>query len=150
MTKVQIEPIVGRYMQVPINGRRHRLYWEEAGPAHGIPLLCLHTAGSDGRQFRALLNDADVTTRFRVITFDMPWHGKSSPPAGWQDEEYKLTTDDYVDLICTVADALELDQPVGDGLLNRRPHRARVGARAPRSIPRCHWPSIVCLRAKLF
>jgi len=22
----------------------------------------------------------------------MPWHGKSLPPAGWQDEEYTLTT----------------------------------------------------------
>jgi pimeloyl-ACP methyl ester carboxylesterase len=74
---VTIEPITGRYMRLDIHDRPHRLYWEEAGS--GIPLLCLHTAGSDGRQFRALLNDPAITSRFRVIVFDMPWHGKSSP-----------------------------------------------------------------------
>ena len=95
--------------------RRYRLYWEEAGPrdgGSGIPLVCLHTAGSDGRQYRALLNDADITARFRVIVFDMPLHGKSSPPEGWQDEEYKLTTEGYVELVRTIVDALELERPV--------------------------------------
>ena len=43
----------------------------------------LHTAGSDGRQWRHLLNDTTVTDRFRCVAFDMPWHGKSSPPEGW-------------------------------------------------------------------
>ena len=52
---------------------------EEAGS--GIALLCLHTAGSDGRQFRGLMNDEALTAQFRVIAFDLPWHGKSSPPA---------------------------------------------------------------------
>ena len=61
-------------------GRPHRLYIEEAG--QGIPLLCLHTAGSDGRQYRGLLNDKRITDNYRVIVFDMPWHGKSSPPEG--------------------------------------------------------------------
>ena len=115
MSKVTIEPIIGRYMHLDINGRSHRLYWEEAGPADGadgIPLVCLHTAGSDGRQYRSLLNDTAITSQFRVIVFDMPWHGKSSPPEGWQDEEYKLTTSAYVDLVNTFVDALELDRPV--------------------------------------
>ena len=105
-----VEPITGRYMNLDIHGRPHRLYWEEAG--EGIPLLCLHTAGADGRQYRGILNDPEITKRFRVIAFDMPWHGKSSPPAGWQDEEYKLTTDSYVELVCTVSKALNLDRPV--------------------------------------
>jgi pimeloyl-ACP methyl ester carboxylesterase len=107
---MRIEPIVGRYGHMEIGGRAHRLYWEEAG--EGIPLLCLHTAGSDGRQYRALLNDAEITSRFRVVVFDMPWHGKSSPPEGFQDEEYQLTTDGYVDLVVTVARALDLERPV--------------------------------------
>ncbi|MEM7058944.1 MAG: alpha/beta hydrolase [Pseudomonadota bacterium] len=110
---MQIEPIIGRYARMEIHGRPHRLYWEESGK--GIPLLCLHTAGSDGRQFRAILNDLDITSRFRVIVFDMPWHGKSSPPEGFQNEEYKLTTDGYVDLVVTVAKALDLDRPVPMG-----------------------------------
>ncbi|HKI99562.1 MAG TPA: alpha/beta hydrolase [bacterium] len=107
---VTIEPIVGRYMNLEFQGRPHRIYFEEAG--QGIPLLCLHTAGSDGRQYRALLNDAEVTRDFRVVVFDMPWHGKSSPPAGWENEEYLLTTEGYTDLIMTVARALNLERPV--------------------------------------
>ena len=53
---VAFEPIIGRYMHLDLFGRKHRIYVEEAG--EGAPLLCLHTAGSDGRQYRALMNDA--------------------------------------------------------------------------------------------
>lgn len=106
----EIEPVTGRYLRLDIGGKRHRLYFEEAG--EGQPLLCLHTAGSDGRQFRHLLNDTSVTDRFRVIAFDMPWHGKSSPPAGFEHEVYELTTDKYVDMILAVSDALNLARPV--------------------------------------
>jgi pimeloyl-ACP methyl ester carboxylesterase len=105
-----IEPIVGRYLRLDLNGRPQRLYFEEAG--QGIPLLCLHTAGADGRQYRALLNDPAVTARFRVIAFDLPWHGKSSPPAGFETEAYRLTTDLYVDTVMAVSRALDLSRPV--------------------------------------
>jgi pimeloyl-ACP methyl ester carboxylesterase len=104
------EPIRGTYMRISLGGRPHRLYFEEAG--QGIPLVCLHTAGADGRQFRHLLNDEAITRHFRVLAFDMPWHGKSLPPAGWQDEEYRLTTRAYVELILTFCEALGLERPV--------------------------------------
>jgi pimeloyl-ACP methyl ester carboxylesterase len=105
-----LEPIVGRYVRMTLAGRPHRVYFEEAG--QGVPLVCLHTAGADGRQFRHLLNDAEITRHFRVIAFDMPWHGKSLPPAGWQDEEYTLTTRGYVELIRGFCAALALERPV--------------------------------------
>jgi pimeloyl-ACP methyl ester carboxylesterase len=105
-----IEPIVGRYVRMTLGGRRHRVYFEEAGA--GIPLVCLHTAGADGRQFRHLLNDAAITAHYRVIAFDMPWHGKSLPPAGWQDDEYKLTTGGYVELVREFCVALGVERPV--------------------------------------
>ena len=105
-----IEPIIGRYMNTEIGGRPQRIYFEEAGA--GTPLLCLHPAGSDGRQYRALLNDPAITSAFRVVTFDMPWHGKSSPPDGWWEEEYKLTTQSYSGLIMEFAAAIGLDRPV--------------------------------------
>lgn len=105
-----VEPIVGRYVALALAGRPHRVYFEEAG--RGIPLVCLHTAGADGRQFRHLMNDDAVTRHFRVLAFDMPWHGKSLPPVGWHDEEYQLTTRAYVDLIMTFCRALALGRPV--------------------------------------
>lgn len=105
-----IEPVVGRYLHLCHAGRHYRLYFETAG--QGIPLVCLHTAGSDTRQYRGLLNAAAVTERFQVIAFDLPFHGKSSPPSGWQDEEYRLTADSYSGIIMAFIAALGLDRPV--------------------------------------
>ena len=105
-----IELILGRYLHLELGGRPHRVYFEEAGA--GIPLLCLHTAGSDGRQWRGLLNDPEVTRHFRCVAFDLPWHGKSSPPEGWWGEEYRLTTAAYVEAVLGVARALGLERPL--------------------------------------
>ncbi len=105
-----LEPILGRYFTLPLGGRPHRLYFEEAG--QGLPLVCLHTAGADGRQFRHLMLDEAVTRHFRLLAFDMPWHGKSLPPEGWQREEYRLTTAAYTEMIVAFCRALELERPV--------------------------------------
>lgn len=106
----KIEPIIGRYVHVTLSGRPHRLYFEEAGT--GIPLVCLHTAGADGRQFRHLLNDAEIARHYRVLVPDMPWHGKSLPPEGFEREEYRLTTAGYTEMVRVFCQALELEQPV--------------------------------------
>jgi len=107
---MKLEPVIGRYGEFESQNRKFRLYYEEAG--QGIPLVCLHTAGSDGRQYRAVLNDSSITKNYRVITFDMPWHGKSSPPAGWQKEDYRLTTGAYTGMIMDFVRALGLERPV--------------------------------------
>ena len=110
MTQGSIEPIVGRYVRTEVLGEACRVYFEEAG--QGIPLVCLHTAGADSRQFRHLMCDAAVTSHYRVIAFDLPWHGKSYPPAGWENSEYKLTTQRYVETIRAFCAALHLERPV--------------------------------------
>lgn len=105
-----IEPITGRYVTVSVAGIPQRIFFEEAG--QGRPVLCLHTAGADTRQWRHLMNDPEVTAAHRLIAFDLPWHGKSLPPEGFQEAEYLLTTDTYIETILAVSDALELDKPV--------------------------------------
>jgi pimeloyl-ACP methyl ester carboxylesterase len=77
-----------------------------------VPLLCLHTAGSDSRQFRGLQNDEAVLADFHVVTFDLPWHGKSSPPTGWWLNPYELTAYAYLDTVHTMIGALELNRPL--------------------------------------
>ena len=104
------EPIVGRYFELDMDGAAHRIFVEEAG--QGIPLLCLHTAGADSRQYRHLLNDAGVTSKYRVVAFDLPYHGRSNPPDKWWLRKYKLKTVDYVAQIRAVWKALELTRPV--------------------------------------
>lgn len=130
--KPWIEGVVGRYLHTDLNGRPHRIYFEEAGPADGIPLVCLHTAGADGRQYRAILNDNTITRDFRVIAFDLPWHGKSSPPPGFESEVYRLTTELYVDTVMTVCQALGLVKPVVMG--------CSIGGRAVLHLALHHGP----------
>lgn len=105
-----IEPITGHYCHIETRQGRQRIYYEQAGT--GVPLLCLHTAGAHSSQWRHLMCDSEVTSRFRVIAFDLPWHGKSDPPEGWQDVEYQLSSDAYVEIIMAFARAHELEQPV--------------------------------------
>ncbi|MDC0033769.1 alpha/beta hydrolase [Alphaproteobacteria bacterium] len=105
-----IEPIVGRYIHLTLGARDNRIYFEEAG--QGIPLVCLHTAGADGRQYRHLMTDMAIIDHFRVIAFDLPWHGKTLPPAGWNREIYQLSVESYVEVIRAFCRALTLDRPV--------------------------------------
>ena len=107
---MSIEPITGRYITVEIAGAPRRIYFEEAG--QGRPVLCLHTAGADTRQWRHLMNDAKVTADHRLIAFDMPWHGKSLPPEGFETEEYLLTTEDYIETVLAVVAGLGLERPI--------------------------------------
>jgi pimeloyl-ACP methyl ester carboxylesterase len=107
------EAVVGGYVNFEIAGRMCRVYYETAGT--GEPLLCLHTAGSDTRQYRGLMNDEALTSRFQVIAFDMPYHGKSSPPAGWEAHEYRLTSALYVETITGFMDAMEIHKPITMG-----------------------------------
>jgi pimeloyl-ACP methyl ester carboxylesterase len=104
-----VEPIIGRYVHVELDGLVYRTSFEEAG--EGIPLVCLHTAGGDLRQYRHLLNDPEITSRFRVIAFDMPRHGRSLPPDGTYDDEYVMTRKYYLDFIDAFTEALALDRP---------------------------------------
>jgi len=106
----EFESVVGRYLRLEHEGEILRVFVEEAG--EGIPLLCLHTAGADSRQWRHLLNDAAVTGRFRVVAFDLPWHGRTHPPGEWWLRKYRLTTRDYLSVIRAVWLALGLERPV--------------------------------------
>jgi len=66
----EFEPILGRYFTLNVAGDDCRIYVEEAG--RGIPLVCLHTAGADARQYRHLMCDPAITGHYRVIAFDLP------------------------------------------------------------------------------
>ncbi|MFM8606991.1 MAG: alpha/beta fold hydrolase [Hyphomicrobiales bacterium] len=108
----QHDPIVGRYVYVQCQGKTYRTYYEECG--EGVPMVCLHTAGTDGRQYRHQVCDPDYYNNFRMIAFDMPWHGKSLPPKDFylMEDEYKLTTKFYAEFIVAFCHALDLKKPV--------------------------------------
>jgi pimeloyl-ACP methyl ester carboxylesterase len=103
---------VGRYVHLDIDGHDHRVYFEEAGA--GIPLLLQHTAGSSSVQWRHLFESPEITDHFRLIAYDLPFHGKSLPPTSrqWWAEEYRLTLDFVMAVPVALAAALELDRPL--------------------------------------
>lgn len=112
-TEAFIEPIRAGYVNFELEGKQVRVYFETSG--QGQPLLCLHTAGSDSRQYRRVLNCKQVTDQFQVICFDLPYHGKSSPPEGWERHEYQLTSKRYVDCILAFMHAMKIEKPIAMG-----------------------------------
>lgn len=87
----RLDAPVGRYLHLDLDRHDHRVYFEEAG--QGIPLLLQHTAGSHGVQWRHLFECGEITDHFRLIAYDLPFHGKSIPPVTrrWWEQQYRLT-----------------------------------------------------------
>jgi len=109
---IALEPVTGHYLTLRLGGEPYRVYFEESGS--GIPLLCQHTAGAHGSQWRHVLSSEAVRKSFRVIAYDLPYHGKSLPPEGkaWWAEEYRLTKHFLMQVPVALSRALELERPV--------------------------------------
>jgi len=103
---------VGRYLHVELDGHDHRIYFEEAG--RGIPVLLQHTAGCHGSQWRHLLEEPRITEHFRLIAYDLPYHGKSLPPTdrSWWTQRYHLEGAFLRAVPLRLMAALGLDRPV--------------------------------------
>ena len=92
-----VPEVTGGYVPVTARGTTYQVYYETAGT--GRDVLCMHTAGADGRQFHGLMADPRITDGHRLVAFDLPWHGKSPPPEGAIPGSWRLNTDLYVALI---------------------------------------------------
>jgi pimeloyl-ACP methyl ester carboxylesterase len=108
----RFDSIVGKYVYVEVQGIEYRVYFEENGK--GIPLVCQHTAGADGQQWRHLLNNEEITSKYRVVVPDLPYHGKSLPPESveWWKEEYRATMAFLMNFHVAFNHALGLEKPV--------------------------------------
>ena len=101
--------IEGKYLTVSARDGEYSIYseWHGSGPT----ILCLHTAGSDCRQFHRLMAEPAMAG-WRMVALDLPWHGKSPPPAGAEPRTWRLDTQLYVELIMGFVRAAGLDRPV--------------------------------------
>ena len=109
----RFDSATGRYTYLTIDDAEYRLYFEEAGTGE-IGLLLQHTAGADARQWRHIMEDDYLGSKFRLIAYDLPYHGKSVPPADskWWEEEYRLEKEFLMQVPIMLARTLELDRPV--------------------------------------
>ncbi|MBI4522505.1 MAG: alpha/beta hydrolase [Deltaproteobacteria bacterium] len=108
----RFDPAIGRYLYLEVQGTEYRVYFEQNGK--GIPLVCQHTAASDGQLWRHTLNDEEISRQYQVIVPDLPYHGKSLPPESvqWWKQEYKLTKSFFLDFHVAFSRALNLEKPV--------------------------------------
>jgi pimeloyl-ACP methyl ester carboxylesterase len=102
--------VTGGYVPVTVGTTTYHIYHEQTGC--GRDLLCLHTAGADGRQFHRLMADPRIAASHRMVAFDLPWHGKSPPPAGGVPGSWRLNTHLYVTVIMEFIEATGLDRPI--------------------------------------
>lgn len=108
----RFDAAVGRYLYLTVEGVEYRVYFEETG--QGIPLILQHTAGADGRQWRHLLEDTELQRDFRLIAYDLPYHGKSVPPVSveWWKHEYRLEREWLMKTVVAFCHELGLERPV--------------------------------------
>ncbi len=94
--------MVGKYSK--INGLR--IYYEIDGD--GDPMLLLHTAGTDGRVWRKMIES--LPAGYKTIVPDLPGHGKSWPWTNWRKTRVDVRF--YADAISGLVEELNLDRIV--------------------------------------
>lgn len=109
-SRFDVSTIEGHYINLEHANTRSVLYYEESG--EGQPIVFLHTAGSDSRQYRYLLANTELQQRYHMFTFDLPFHGKSDPTQHWWHAKYALTTDGYAQWIRSFIQQLGLERPI--------------------------------------
>jgi pimeloyl-ACP methyl ester carboxylesterase len=103
--------IAGRYLPLELPGLgRLWVYEESSGAASRPPMVLLHTAGADSRQWHGLMTDDRLNARWRMLAFDMPFHGRSNPPLDWNGEPWRLDAARYVATLDAYLDAAGIDR----------------------------------------
>jgi len=105
--------VVGRYVvlkDIPLWGRA-KVYYEQAGDGP-VPIVFLHTAGSDGRQYNGVLNDKRMLEKCTMYSLDLPAHGKSFPYETYWPGNHTNTEESYVGCITAFVKKLGLEKPI--------------------------------------
>jgi len=99
----QSREICGRYFDV----EGHRIFFDETGSGERGAILCVHTAGMSGLEWRFFLPHF-AGLGYRVVAPDLPGHGRSLL-RDWQPIE---SVHQYGEILCRLVQALNLSRPV--------------------------------------
>lgn len=98
------------YLDAPVWGRV-KTYYEYSGEGKQ-QIVFLHTAGSDGRQYHGVMNDAKMRKRCTMYCFDLPGHGRSFPSQKALPGAHTNTEDSYVGIIAAFVKSQGLRRPI--------------------------------------
>jgi hypothetical protein len=98
------------YLEAPVWGRC-KIFYEHSGEGKQ-PIVFLHTAGSDSRQYHGVMNDAKMRKKCTMYTFDLPGHGRSFPSKNYAAGAHTTTEDSYVGIIASFVKNLGLRRPI--------------------------------------
>lgn len=91
-----MEGVTGHYARVDSDSNAYPpVYYERAGNHSNPPLVMLHTAGADSRQYHHILSDPDMQAMWNMYAFDMPGHGKTMPAPDSLWQGYRLDKQGY-------------------------------------------------------
>ena len=104
--------ITGRYIFIdpPVWGRT-KTFVETSGDGP-IPIVFLHTAGSDSRQYHGVMNDERMRRKCTMYAFDLPGHGRSFPGSNYIPGNHTNNEEAYVGSIREVVKVLRLKKPI--------------------------------------
>ncbi|GAB1198710.1 hypothetical protein APSETT444_008038 [Aspergillus pseudonomiae] len=111
-TVIDEDHITGKYVYIntPVWGKSKVFYeFSGEGPQE---IMFLHTAGSDSRQYHAVMNDPTMRRKCRMIAFDLPAHGRSFPGENHIPGNYTNTEDAYVGAVREMVKVLKLNKPI--------------------------------------
>lgn len=104
--------LTGKYifMQTPVWGKS-KVFYETSGNGPQ-EIVFLHTAGSDSRQYHAVMNDVTMRSKCTMYAFDLPAHGRSFPGTNHIPGNHTNTEEAYVGAIREFIRILRLNKPI--------------------------------------
>jgi len=132
LDRAGLQFVNGSYLRLDAPGADW-VYTERAGLDSGPPLLMLHTAGADARQWHGLMSQQALREVWSLHAFDLPGHGRSPLPADAAKGDWRLTESLYLQWVIGYLDAAGLDRvalmgcsmgsAIGLALLAKHAHR---------------------------
>ncbi|KAJ9608461.1 hypothetical protein H2200_007449 [Cladophialophora chaetospira] len=109
------DSLIGHYtwLNLPPLGKC-KIFYEVSGQG-SQPILFLHTAGADSRQYHSMMNNKDLQAKYVMYAFDLPGHGRSFPGQKQYPLSYANSEDFYITCIHSFLQKLNIQRAIVTG-----------------------------------
>ena len=113
--EVDDDSLIGHYtwLTLPPLGKC-KIFYEVSGQG-SQPILFLHTAGADSRQYHSMMLNKTLQSTYKMYAFDLPGHGRSFPGQTQHPLSYANSEDFYITCIRAFLEKLKLHRAVVTG-----------------------------------